>query len=139
GSVNGLGKDQRNRVASGMGRGRRVTTDTGHEAPATEASVGGLVSRASEHLSTLVRDEIQLVQSEMAQKGRRAGKGFGLFGGAGAVAWFGAGALVAAAILGLSVAIAPWLAAIIVGVVLLLIAGILAAIGKKEVARAAPM
>jgi MFS family permease len=116
-----------------------VTTYTDHEAPGTEASVGELVSRASEQLSTLVRDEIQLAQADMAQKGRRAGKGFGLFGGAGAVAWFGAGALVAAAILGLSVAIAPWLAAIIVGVVLLLIAGILAAIGKKEVATAAPM
>jgi membrane protein implicated in regulation of membrane protease activity len=63
----------------------------------------------------------------------------GLFGGAGAVAWFGVGALVAAAILGLSVVVAPWLAAVIVGVALLLIASVLAMVGKREVSEATPM
>lgn len=72
------------------------------ESPASEASVGELVSRASEQLTTLVRDEMRLAQVEMAQKGRRSGIGLGLFGGAGAVAWFGIGSLVTAAILGLS-------------------------------------
>lgn len=107
-------------------------------APA-DGATGDLVSRASEQLSTLVRDEIRLAQAELAQKGRRAGLGIGLFGGAGAVAWFGVGTFVAAAVLGLAVVVAPWLSAVIVGAVLLAIAGILALIGKREVARATPI
>ena len=110
-----------------------------HDSPASEASVGELVSRASEQLTTLVRDEMRLAQTELAQKGRRSGVGLGLFGGAGAVAWFGVGALVAAAILGLSLIVAPWLAAVIVGLVLLLIASALAMIGKREVSQATPV
>jgi hypothetical protein len=110
-----------------------------HDSPASEASVGELVSRASEQLTTLVRDEMRLAQTELAQKGRRSGVGLGLFGGAGAVAWFGVGALVAAAILGLSLVVAPWLAAVIVGLVLLLIASALAMIGKREVSQATPV
>jgi len=110
-----------------------------HDSPASEASVGELVSRASEQLTTLVKDEMRLAQTELAQKGRRSGVGLGLFGGAGAVAWFGVGALVAAAILGLSLAVAPWLAAVIVGLALLLIASVLAMIGKREVSQATPV
>ena len=110
-----------------------------HDSPPSEASVGELVSRASEQLTTLVRDEMRLAQTELAQKGRRSAVGFGLFGGAGAVGWFGVGALVAAAILGLSLVVAPWLAAVIVGVVLLLIASVLAMIGKREVSQATPV
>ena len=133
-----------------MSTGRRMeeqvsglaTQDTGlatQDLPASEASVGELVSRASEQLTTLVRDEMRLAQAELAQKGRRSGRGLGLFGGAGAVAWFGVGALVAAAILGLSLVVSPWLAAVIVGVVLLLIASVLATVGKREVSQATPM
>jgi hypothetical protein len=96
------------------------------DSPASEASVGELVSRASEQSTTLVRDEMRLAQVEMVQKGRRSGIGLGLFGGAGAVAWFGIASLVTAAILGLSVVVAPWLAAVVVGVVLLLTASALA-------------
>jgi uncharacterized membrane protein YqjE len=102
------------------------------------ASIAELVSRVSEQLSTLVRDEIRLAEAELKEKGRRAGLGAGLFGGAGLVAWFGVGALVAAAILGLANAVAPWLAAVIVGVVLLMIAGIAAVLGKKEITQATP-
>jgi uncharacterized membrane protein YqjE len=119
-----------------------ATHDSGlptHDLPASEASVGELVSRTSEQLTTLVRNEMRLAQAELTEKGKRSGRGLGLFGGAGAVAWFGVGALVAAAILGLSVVVAPWLAAVIVGVALLLIASVLAIVGKREVSQATPM
>jgi len=39
-----------------------------HDSPASEASVGELVSRASEQLTTLVRDEMRLAQTELAQR-----------------------------------------------------------------------
>ena len=45
--------------------------------------VGELVKHASEQISTLVRDEIRLAKLELAAKGKRAGRGAGMFGGAG--------------------------------------------------------
>ena len=81
---------------------------------------------------------MRLAQAEVKQKGKKAGIGVGLFGGAGIIALFGLGALVAAAIIGLATAVAAWLAAVIVGVVLLVIAAVLALTGKKEVTAAVP-
>ena len=61
-----------------------------------------------------------------------------MFGGAGIVGLYAVGALVAAAILGLATAVAPWLAALIIAVVLAAIAGILALQGKTKVQQATP-
>ena len=49
-------------------------------------SVGELVGQATEQLSRLVRQEVALAKEELAEKGRRAGRGGGLLGAAGAVA-----------------------------------------------------
>lgn len=106
--------------------------------PAEAASAGELVSRLSQQLTTLVRDEMRLAQAELTQKGKKAGIGAGLFGGAGVVALYGVGALVAAAIIALSLAVTAWLAAVIVAVVLFIVAGVLALVGKKEVSAATP-
>jgi uncharacterized membrane protein YqjE len=100
--------------------------------------LGELVQDLSRQTSTLIRQEMRLAQVELAEKGRHAGKGAGMFGGAGLVALYGVGALVAAAILGLATAIEPWIAAAAIGVALLLIAGILALTGKKELDEAGP-
>ena len=54
------------------------------------------------------------------------------------VALYGLGALIAAIVLVLGTAIEPWIAALIVAVVLFAIAGILALTGKKEVEQATP-
>src|SRR4030095_11612465 len=100
------------------------------------ASTGELVSRLSDEVSTLIRDELRLAQAEMTQKTKRAGIGAGLFGGAGRVALYGSAGLVTASSLVLSVSLYPWLAALIVGVALLAIAGLLALIGKRNVSAA---
>ena len=105
---------------------------------AEQLSTGELVSRLSQQLSTLVRDELKLAQAETMAKGKKIGLGAGLFGGAGVVAWFGLGALVAAAIIGLSHAVTAWLAAVIVGVALFAVAGLLGLTGQKEVAAGTP-
>ncbi|SOD74928.1 putative superfamily III holin-X [Jatrophihabitans sp. GAS493] len=115
-----------------------MTTQFPASSDQTNASTGELVSRITEQMTTLVRDEFKLAQLEMNSKAKRVGLGTGLFGGAGVVAWFGLGALVAAAILGLSNAVSPWLAAVIVGAVLLVVAGLLALSGKREIAQATP-
>src|ERR687892_108740 len=88
-----------------------------------DRSVGELVNQLSEQTSTLVRQELRLAQTELQEKGKRVGLGAGMFGGAGLVALYGVGALVAA---------------VIVGVVLLAVAGILAMLGRKQVKRGTP-
>lgn len=100
--------------------------------------LGELVQDLSRQTSTLIRQEMRLAQTELAEKGRHASKGAGMFGGAGAVALYGVGALVAAAILGLATVLEPWIAAAAIGVALLLVAGLLALIGKKELDEAGP-
>jgi len=100
--------------------------------------IGDLVKQLSEQTSTLVRKELQLAQLEMTEKGKRAGIGAGLFGGAGVVALYGVGALIAAVILLLATAIEPWLSALIVAVVLLAAGGVVALMGKKQVQQAVP-
>lgn len=103
-----------------------------------DQQIGDLVKQLSEQTSTLVRKELQLAQIEMTEKGKRAGIGAGLFGGAGAVALYGLGALIAAAILLLATAVDAWLAALIVAVVLLAAAGVAGLMGKKQVEQAVP-
>lgn len=103
-----------------------------------EPSMGELVVKITDDVRTLVRDEIRLAQLELKAKGKQAGLGAGMFGGAGVVAWFGVGALVACAILALGLVLPYWLAALIVGVVLLAIAGVLAFVGRRQLQRAMP-
>jgi uncharacterized membrane protein YqjE len=103
-----------------------------------DRSVGELVQQLSQQTTTLVRQELRLAQSELQEKGKRVGIGAGMFGGAGVVALYGVGALIAAAIIGIGTLLEPWIAAAIVGVVLLAVAGILALTGKKQVDRGTP-
>ena len=100
--------------------------------------LGELVQDLSRQTSTLVRQEMRLAQAELAEKGKHAGKGAGMFGGAGLVALYGVGALIAAAILGLATVLEPWIAAALIGILLLAVAGILALTGKKELDEAGP-
>ena len=106
--------------------------------PVEEASVGELTARLSHDLSTLMRDELRLAQVETSEKAKKVGLGVGLFGVSGLIAYLGAAALVAAAILGLANAVDPWLAAVIVGAALILIAAIAALAGKRGVSAGTP-
>ncbi len=98
-----------------------------------DQQIGDLVKQLSEQTSTLVRKELQLAQLEMTEKGKRAGLGAGLFGGAGLIAVFGVATLIATVVMALATFLAPWLAGLIVAVVLLAAAGIAALVGKKQV------
>lgn len=103
-----------------------------------EVSTSELVTRLTQQSTELIRSELKLAQVEMTEKAKHAGVGVGLFGGAGVVALYGVGALIATIILALSLVLAPWLAALIVTVVLFAIAGIVALMGKKQVSQATP-
>ncbi|MGY6026240.1 phage holin family protein [Streptomyces spinosirectus] len=100
--------------------------------------VGELVQRASQQLTELVRGELRLAQAEMKEKGKRYGKGGGLFGGAGLVGFLMLEALVATAIAAIAVALPVWAAALIVTAALGVVAAVMTLTGKKEVSQAAP-
>jgi uncharacterized membrane protein YqjE len=104
----------------------------------SDRSVGELVQELSQQTATLIRQEMRLAQVELQEKGKRAGIGAGMFGGAGLVALYGVGAVVAAVIMLVATAIEPWVSALIVGVVLLATAGILALLGRRQVEQATP-
>ncbi|MEU0312005.1 phage holin family protein [Nocardioides sp. NPDC006273] len=116
-----------------------MTTHQSGPTHQTDASMGELVSRLSEEMSHLVRGEFELARLELTEKAKHTGKGAGVFGAAGLVALYGVGVLIASAILALALVLDAWLAALLVGVVLLAIAGIMALVGKKEVSEGAPM
>jgi hypothetical protein len=101
-------------------------------------SVGELVGQAAEQLSTLVRQEVALAKQELAEKGRRAGRGGGLLGAAGAVGYAGLLALAGTGVAALSLVLPLWAAALIVTAVLFVIAGVLAAMGRGQLRKAAP-
>lgn len=103
-----------------------------------EASVRDLVRQMSEDSSRLIRSEIRLAQAEMSEKAKGMGVGIGGFSAAGLLAFFGFGVLLAAAVLGLATVLPAPLAAVIIGVLLMLIAGITALIARRKVAQASP-
>ncbi|MEV6396818.1 phage holin family protein [Streptomyces sp. NPDC051907] len=109
-----------------------------HPRPYTDETASELVKRASEQISTLMRQELRLAQAEMRQKGKRFGIGGGLFGGAGVIGFVALQALAATAIVALDLIWPLWASALTVTVVLAAVAGVLAAVGKKQVSRAVP-
>ncbi|HEX5540090.1 MAG TPA: phage holin family protein [Micromonospora sp.] len=103
-----------------------------------DRSTAELVQHTAEQVSKLVRDELALARAELTQKGKRAGIGVGLFGGGGVSAFFGSGALVAAVVLLLALAMPAWVAAFLVAVALFAVAAVFALMGRKQVKQAAP-
>jgi hypothetical protein len=104
----------------------------------TDKTLAELLSDLSQELSALMHQELDLAKAEVTAKGKRLGVGAGLLIGAGVVAFLGLGAVVACVIAALSQALAVWLAALLVGVVLLAIAGVLGVLGKTDIQRASP-
>jgi uncharacterized membrane protein YqjE len=109
-----------------------------YDSAAPSQSAGELASQISEQVSRLVRNELRMAQVELTEKGKKAGVGAGLFTGAGLIALYGVAAFVAAAVLGLAGPVPDWAAALIVGTALLVVAGIAAVLGRRELARAVP-
>jgi uncharacterized membrane protein YqjE len=104
----------------------------------SERPIGELLKQLSQETTTLVRQEIDLAKAEMSQKGKRAGLGAGMFGGAGVAGLLALVALTIAAIAALDTGMPTWLAAVIVAVVWAAIAGLLALQGRQKVQAATP-
>jgi Putative Actinobacterial Holin-X, holin superfamily III len=100
--------------------------------------VGELLKELGDEISTLMRQELELAKAEMAQKGKQAGLGVGMFGAAGIVGFVALLALTTCFVAALATDMAVWLAALIVAVVYAAIAGVLALQGRERVKGATP-
>jgi uncharacterized membrane protein YqjE len=110
----------------------------GEDSAMSERSIADLLKQLSDQTVALVRQELDLAKAELTVKGKKAGMGAGMFGGAGIFGLYAVGALTACVILALSTAMAGWLAALIVAVVYGAIAGGLALTGKNKVQEGVP-
>ena len=105
-----------------------------------QKSLGELFTELARETSTLIQKEVQLAKAEMTHKAATFGKNIAFVVVAGCFAFVAFQALVAAAILGLAQVVEPWLAALIIGAALAVIAVILLikAIGAMKREGAAP-
>src|SRR3977135_1566492 len=101
-----------------------------------EQPMGELFKQLSDDLSTLVRQELKLARAEMTEKGKKAGIGIGMFGGAGIVGLLALGALTTCLISSLSTGREVWIAALIVTVIYVAVAGVLALNARGRVTEA---
>jgi uncharacterized membrane protein YqjE len=126
-------------MANGYQEGKGGSSTSVNTATGDDRSVAELVKQLSEQTATLVRQEMDLAKAELTVKGKKAGLGAGMFGGASLFGVYALGALTACAILALGLAMKGWLAALIVAAALGAIAGVLALGGARNVKRGVPL
>jgi uncharacterized membrane protein YqjE len=112
-----------------------TTTEETHR---DRRSIRELVDQLSEDVRGLARAEVSVIRAELEEKVRRLAVGAGLIAVAGVLGLAALGALVATAIIALANVLATWLAALIVTIVLLLLAGIAVLVGVKILRRGVP-
>lgn len=115
-----------------------MSTANGESGELRSHSTGDLVRQLSEQTTTLVRKEIELAKAELAEKGKAAGQGAGMFGGAAVVALLALGALTSTIIAVLDKAMDLWVAALIVTAVYAAVATALAIAGRERVKEGMP-
>ena len=95
-------------------------------------STRSLLGQLADEVTTLLRKEIALARAELSDALSQAKTGATSLALGGAVAFAGFLVLLAAAVIGLSYVVEPWLAALIVGVIVLIIGFAMLQSGKKK-------
>jgi hypothetical protein len=98
----------------------------------SERPVGGLLSDLARQFTLLLRQEMALARAEIVDKIGQLGSATGLIAAGGLIAFAGLLYLLAAATLGLGKVVEMWLAALIVGGVVLLVGAGLALLGRAR-------
>ncbi len=115
-----------------------MSTMNGESNELRSHSTGELVKELSEQTTTLVRKEIELARAELSQKGKVAGEGAGMFGGAAVLGLLALGTLTTMILALLDKAMDLWVAALIVTVVYGAVAAVLALSGRDRVKKGMP-
>jgi hypothetical protein len=101
-----------------------------------DRSIGELLAELSRETSTLVRKELELARTEIGAKAQKAVVDAGMVAGGGALVHAGLLVLLAALVAGLAqLGIMPWLSALIVGVLTLVIGYVLVNRGISNLRR----
>lgn len=108
------------------------TSMSGARGPSGQDSAANLLSRLVSDVTALFRNELALAKAEFSKAATNAKLGLAGIATAAAVLLAGALSLVAAAILGLAEVLDPWLAALVVGVVLGVIGFVMLQSAKKK-------
>ncbi|MEV6520873.1 YhjD/YihY/BrkB family envelope integrity protein [Longispora sp. NPDC051575] len=129
-------------LGSASGNGPDGVSVTEKEEPTMSTddhrSTAQLVGDLGAQMSRLVRDEIALAKLETVARARQLGTGVGLLAGGALLALYGLGFLLAAAALGLATVLPTWLAVLLVGVLLAVLAGVAVLLGTRRVRDGAP-
>lgn len=105
----------------------------------SERTLGQLVADATADVQEIIRAELALAKAELAQDVKRGGAAAGLFGAAVYLVLLASIVLTVAVGYGLVAAGLPaWAAFTVLGVVLLLVAGLLALVGRGQLAKVRP-
>jgi hypothetical protein len=102
------------------------------ELKAETLSLGDLMGDVTRDISTLMRQEVELAKAELKESASKAGKGAGMYGGAGIAGHFTLLFLSVALMFALSNLIGLGWSAVVVAVIWAIIAAVLAAKGKKD-------
>jgi hypothetical protein len=97
-----------------------------------ERTLGELFAELSRETSLLIRKEVELAKTEMTGKAKSAAKDGALIAAGGVVAFYASLVLIAFLVLVLGNVMPLWASALLVGVVLAIGAGTLAAVGVKK-------
>ncbi len=100
--------------------------------------LGGATKLLADHAIAIAKLELKLALLELKKKAAALGVGVGLLVGAAVLGLFGLGFLLAASAAGLATTLPMWLALLIVGIVLVLVTGLLALLGRNSLRRAVP-
>lgn len=104
-----------------------------------EPSLGELFSNLSTGASVLVRKEVELAKVELSQKASKAGREVAVLAGAAALANAALMCLIAALVLGLGYLVPLWASALMVGIGLAIVAGVMAWTGMEALKRINPI
>ena len=104
----------------------------------TQNGVGAAAKQVAEHASTIARLELELAKLEVSRKVAALGIGIGLGLGAALFGLFGIGFLLAAGAAALATTISTWLALLLVGAGIFLLAGLLGALALGAIKRGTP-
>ena len=101
-------------------------------------SISNILEDIVANVQTIIRSEVRLAKTEMQEEGIKAGKASGIAVSGGLLALYALGFLLLACVYALEIAVAPWLAALIVTVVVGIIAAVLINVGMKRMKRVDP-
>jgi len=101
-----------------------------------ERSLGDLFGDLSRETTNLIRQEMTLAKVELTGKAARMGKDAGILAAGGALVYAGLLALITAAIIGLAQAWAWWLSALVIGIIVVGVGGVMVLMGLKAMRQA---